>query len=224
MDFKFFALEKAMPYLWTGLQYTLLIVVCAIPLAFVLSVLLSLMSLSNSRILRAITTIYVKIFRNIPFLIQVYLIYYAVPSIFHIRMPALQSGIVALGLYAASLFFIVIKMGVDSVPKGQSEAAAALRMPYIMTLYRIVLPQIIPIVIPPLINQVVTSIKESSVLSIITVTELTMMANSAIGETYAPLEVFLVAALFYWAINLVIECIGKWIGRRYSGYNRNLAV
>lgn len=221
---KLYAISKAMPFLLKGFRYTLLIVGCSIPLAFVVSLLLTLMALSTSRILRMVTTVYVKIFRNIPFMIQVYLMYYAVPAFFGVRVPPLQAGIVALGLYAGCLYFIVIKMGVDSIPKGQFEAAKALRIPYMTTLRRIVFPQIIPIVIPPLINQVVTSIKESSVLSIITVSELTMMANEAIGQTYAPLEVFLTAGIFYWAINLVIEFFGKWVGRRHSGYSRNLAA
>ena len=224
MHFRLFAIGIAIPYLLNGLKYTLLIVACSIPLALVLSILITLMSLSGNRLLKAITTIYVKIFRNIPFMIQVYLMYYAVPAIFGIRVPALQAGIVALSLYASALYFIVIKMGIDAIPKGQSEAAEALRMPYLLILRRIIFPQIVPIVIPPLINQVVTSIKESSVLSVITVTELTMMANTAIGFTYAPFEIFLVAGLMYWAINLVVEFIGKWIGKKHSGYSNNLGI
>ena len=224
MNFNQHALEIAMPLLMKGLKYTIVIVIVSIILAAVFSVVLTLMSVTRSKILRGITTVYVKIFRNIPFMIQVYLMYYAVPYFFHFRLPALQAGIVALGLYSAALYFNVIQMGIESLPKGQTEAAQALNIPYPTILGRIIFPQIIPLIIPPLINQMVTAIKESSVLSVITVTELTMMANDAVGMTYAPLEIFLIAAVFYWAINLIVETVGKTYAKRHTGYNRNLGV
>lgn len=215
--------ETAMPILFEGFKTTIWVSFLALLIAFALSVILTLGYISKRKWLNKLVEMYIKLFRNIPFMIQLYLIYYALPKI-GIRFPALWSGIVALSLYTASYFTVILKMGVDSVPIGQLEAAESLQLGYFTTIRRIVFPQITGVIVPPLINQIVTSVKESSVMSVITVSELTMAANEVIGQTYAPFSVFLVACLYYWALNLVFETVGKLYERKNKVVKMELSI
>ena len=196
--------ETAMPILFEGFKTTIWVSFLALLIAFALSVILTLGYISKRKWLNKLVEMYIKLFRNIPFMIQLYLIYYALPKI-GIRFPALWSGIVAL-------------------PIGQLEAAESLQLGYFTTIRRIVFPQITGVIVPPLINQIVTSVKESSVMSVITVSELTMAANEVIGQTYAPFSVFLVACLYYWALNLVFETVGKLYERKNKVVKMELSI
>ena len=154
------------------------------------------MCICNNSILNKIAKAYIKIFRCTPFMVQVYLAYYVPPS-FGIKIPALIVGIIIL-----------------SMPKGQQEACVAMNIPWFKMVRRILLPQIYGIILPPLTGQFLQTVKDSSVLSVITVAELTMMTNKAIGITFSPLEVYLCTAVFYWVLNLVIEFVSKFYEKR----------
>lgn len=215
--------NKAMPILFEGFKTTIWVSFLSLVIAFIFSIVLTLGYISKRKWLHGLVELYIKIFRNIPFMVQLYLIYYALPNI-GIRFPALWSGIVALSLYTASYFTVILKMGADSVPLGQIEAAASLRLGYFTTLRRIVFPQITGVIVPPLINQIVTSVKESSVMSVITVHELTMAANEVVGQTYAPFSVFLVACLYYWVFNSIFEAAGKIYERKTKVVKMELSI
>lgn len=214
-------IEIAVPMLLEGILCTIELSVIAIVFAMVLGGLLAMGRLWTSTVLRIVIGIYIKIFRCIPFMVQIYIIYYGLPT-FGIRLPAFWTGALVLGLYTAAYVAVILESGVRSLPKGQTEAAVALGMPFAMRLRRILLPQTLGVILPPLTGQLMQTVKDSSVLSVITVSELTMMTKEAIGITFSPLQVYLCTAVFYWILNLVIESTMKRLERR--SYTRRAAV
>ncbi|MBP2031981.1 His/Glu/Gln/Arg/opine family amino acid ABC transporter permease subunit [Clostridium algifaecis] len=203
-------LEITFPLLLKGLKLTVCISVLAILFSLVAGSIVGSLYISKNKLLHGIAYAYVKIFRNIPFMIQIYLIYYALPAL-GLYVNAFWTGVIVLALYTGAYIAIILESGLRSVSKGQYEASIALNIPYFTMLRRIILPQIFGVIVPPLTSQFATTVKESSVLSVITIAELTMMTNEAIGITFSPFEVYVLSGILYWAINLCIERIGKYI-------------
>lgn len=207
--------EIAFPLLFQGILVTIQISVLAIIMAMIVGSVIAYMKISDMKIFKVIAEIYIKIFRNTPFMVQVYLAYYGLPMI-GFDVPALWTGILILGLYTAAYVAVIIESGLSSLPKGQSEAAYAIGMSKTKTLLRILLPQTIVVIIPSITGQLVQTVKDSSILSIITVAEMTMMTKEAIGITFSPLIVYICVGLLYWALNLVIELSSKKIEKSYK--------
>ena len=122
-------------------------------------------------------------------------------------MVSTKNEILALAAFGSAYFAEIIRAGIDAVPKGQLESARAIGMTDWQSMKNIILPQTLSIVIPPLTNQTLTLIKESAILSTITVHELTMTGLMVQGETFRPFEVFIMVALLYWALNETIATI-----------------
>ena len=201
--------------LWEGFQVTFIVSFVSILLAILLGVFLCLMCLAENKVLRAIGRAYIKIFRCTPFMVQVYLIYYGLPE-FGINVSALQTGIIILSMYTAAYIAVILESGIKAIPKGQSEAAYAMGMSRKATLLRIIFPQTISVIIPSLTGQLIQTVKDSSILSVITVVEMTMMTKEAIGLTFDSLNVYIITAVFYWIINLMIEAGSKKVENRYK--------
>lgn len=205
--------ELTIPLLMQGLVVTIEISVLAIIFSIIIGFLICCMCLSKNKFVERIARIYIKIFRCTPFMVQVYLAYYGLPSL-GVKVSAFWIGVAVMSAYNAAYIAVIFESGIRSIPKGQSEAATAIGMGYFKTLFRILLPQTIGVIIPSLTGQFLQTVKDSSILSIITVTELTMMTKKAIGVTFAPLFVYLLAGALYWVINIVIELITKKIEKK----------
>ena len=206
--------EIAFPLLFQGILVTIQISVLAIIMAIVIGAVVAYMKISDMVLLKAIAEIYIKIFRNTPFMVQVYLAYYGLPML-GLNVPAFWTGALILGFYTAA-YVVIFESGLSSLPKGQSEAAYAIGMSKTKTLLRILLPQTVVVIIPSITGQLVQTVKDSSILSIITVAEMTMMTKEAIGITFSPLIVYICVGLLYWALNLVIELSSKKIEKSYK--------
>ncbi|MCD7904822.1 MAG: amino acid ABC transporter permease [Clostridiales bacterium] len=204
----FHVMGIAVPMLLQGLGYTVVVSLVGIIASLIFGSVLALMCICENSFLRGIAGVYIKIFRCTPFMVQVYLAYY-VPPAFGIKIPALAVGIIILSLYAASYAAVIFESGIKSVNKGQSEAATAMNIPWFKMIRRILVPQIYGIILPPLTELFLQTVKDSSMLSVITVAELTMMTNKAIGVTFNPVGVYLCTAVFYWTLNLCIEFTSK---------------
>lgn len=206
-------IEIAVPMLMQGILTTIEISVLAIIIAAIFGSIVGLGYLSENKLVRGLAAIYIKVFRCTPFMVQIYIIYYGLPTL-GIKLPAFWTGMMVLAMYTAAYVAVIIESAVKSLPKGQEEAAIAMGMPYFMRLRRILLPQTLGVIIPPLTGQFIQTVKDSSILSIITVSELTMMTKEAIGITFSPIQVYLCTAVFYWVLNLVIEYVSKRIERK----------
>lgn len=191
---------------WTlfarGTWLTIIIALAAVAAGFLISIPIALMALSHRRTLRWIATAYVEWFRNIPFIVVLYLFFYGLP-LFNLRLPEAIVGTIALAFFASSYFAEIIRGAILAVPKGQMEAARAIGMSYFQGLWEIVAPQTVRLLLPPSTNTSISMVKETSVLSTITVAELTYQGLVVQGETFAPFEVFLTTAAIYWVTTAI---------------------
>lgn len=189
-----------LPYIVGGIRLTLLVAVCAMGLSLVGGLVLALLRGSSYRPVRACTTAFVEFFRTTPFLLQIFWIYYTLPILVGFRPSAFSTGVVALGLNVSAFNSVIFRAGIDSVVKTQMEAGLALGMSRIQAMTRIVLPQAIRRVIPPLGSAWVSMFKDTSLLSLIAVDELTYRGLLLRAETYRDLEVLTFVALLYLAL------------------------
>jgi polar amino acid transport system permease protein len=197
--FDFSVIAYAFPLFLRGAIATMLFCSLATAVGLVLGTVIALGRLSKRRILRGLSLAFIEPFRNTPFLVQAFLIYFGLAQ-FGFRMSAPVAGAVILCLYGTALFAEAIRGSIESVPKGQLEAARAVGMPYLTAMRRIVFPQTIGYLIPVLTNLIIGLIKDSAALSIITVPELAMAAQRVVGETFRPIEAYLFVAVVYWML------------------------
>jgi His/Glu/Gln/Arg/opine family amino acid ABC transporter permease subunit len=202
-----------------GFAITLGCCALAIAAGLVLGAVVALGRLSRRSWLRWPASVYVEVVRDTPFLVQAFLVYFLLPR-WEIRLPATTAGVIALALYAAAGFAEAIRGAILSVARGQVEAARAAGMSHLLTLRRIVAPQMMGYLVPSLTNQFIGIVKESSVLSIITVPELTMASAVVLGQTFAAVEAYSVVALLYWGLSLAIVLGMGLLERRTPGRRR----
>ena len=174
--------EIALPLLLQGLGTTAAISVLSILIAMVLGSAVGYMCLSKNKAVELIARAFIKIFRCTPFMVQVYLAYYGLPAL-GLNVSAFSTGVIILGMYTAAYTAVILESGVSAIPKGQFEASYAMGMSRFKTMVRIIFPQTLKIIVPSLTGQFVQTVKDSSILSIITVAEMTMMTKEAIGIT-----------------------------------------
>ena len=201
LDFSIFV--EYGPRILIGFWLTIKIVFAAIVIGLPISLLLVFARRSRLKIISWIALSYIEIFRNTPFIIQVFLIYYVLPF-YGLRLPAEQVGILALAAFGSAYFAEVIRGGIDAMPTGQLESARAIGMTEYQAMRYIVLPQAVGVILPALSNQMLSLVKESAILSTITVQEMTMTAIRVQGETFRPFEAFIMIAALYWTLNETI--------------------
>ncbi len=160
---------------------------------------------------------YVVLFRGTPLLVQLYLAYYGGPYI-GLQLSAEQVGIAGLAMYGAAYFAEIFRAGVEAVPHGQIEAARDLGLSRVQTLRTVVWPQMLARCLPPLVGQTVILVKESSVLSVITVPELTTVAMRIANENFSILEPYLVLALAYWGLTLAVSRLGHALEKHFTRF------
>jgi polar amino acid transport system permease protein len=198
-----------------GALMTLGVSVAATLIGLVLGMLTALARLSPSAPLRAAARAYVEVIRGTPLLVQLFFLYAALP-LYGIRLSAVVSGIVALSLYTGAFSAEILRAGITAVQRGHVEAARSLGMSYGQAMRRIVVPLMAVQVLPPLTNEFTGVIKWSSLLSVVTVPELTYAAYRAIGETYSAIEPLVVAGLLYWGLNDLVVAVGRGLERRLT--------
>ena len=213
MRFDWELVQHSIPLLGTGLLMTLKICALAIVFGTILGGLLGLASLSRSAPARLAVRAYVDFIRGTPLLIQIFLVYFALPVI-GVNLPEFWAGVIALSLNAAGFIAEIVRAGVGSIEAGQSEAARSIGMRHWQVLYYILLPQSLRAVVPPTTNELITLVKGSALLSVISVYELTRAGQAIIAVHFAPLEIFLLISIFYYATISALAWLSRWIERR----------
>ena len=198
-----------------GAGTTLAVSVAAMLIGLVVGMLTALARLSPWAPLRGAARAYVEVIRGTPLLVQLFFLYAALP-LYGIRLSAMASGIVALSLYTGAFAAEILRAGITAVHRGHVEAARSLGMSYGQAMRRIVAPLMAVQVLPPLTSEFTGVIKWSSLLSVVTVPELTYAAYRAIGETYSAVEPLLVAGLLYWGLNDLVVAAGRGLERRLT--------
>lgn len=213
MAFDWNLVEKAIPLLATGLLTTVKISSLAMLLGLALGGLLGMASLSRVTALRWAVLAYVDFIRGTPLLIQIFLVYFALPVV-GVNLPEFWAGVIALGLNAAGFIAEIVRGGVGSVERGQAEAARSIGMRHGQVLWYILLPQSLRSVVPPATNELITLVKGSALLSVISVYELTRAGQAIIAVHFAPFEIFLLIALYYYVAISALAWFSRWVERR----------
>jgi polar amino acid transport system permease protein len=201
------------PLLLDGFLLTIRICAFAVLLGFAIAIPLALVKLSRSPLLRGAASAVIELLRNVPFLILLFLVHYGLPFT-GVRLPAVVTGTVALALFGAAYYAEVIRAAILAVPRGQMESARAIGMSWLRAMREIVAPQTLRFLVPPATNTTLTLIKESSVLSIITVPEVTYAALRVQGQSFSPIEVFVATALAYWGLTALVAAAAGLLERR----------
>ncbi len=211
-------LSNSFPMLAKGLGITVLLGVVSFVLGLVLGALLALARISSIRLLRALAIGYVSVFRGTPLLIQIMVIYFGLPQL-GVQLEPIPSAILALTLFSAAYLSENFRGGILGVDKGQWEAASSIGMPYWRTFRRIVFPQAIRIATPAVGSRFIALMKDTSLASVVTVVELTRVAESVGNASFRYMEAFLLAGLMYWLINTLLSLgqsvLEKRMGRAY---------
>ena len=214
-DTGFFGLLKeSFPSLMSGLQMTLILTVVSLVIALILGVVFGLFQVSKNKLLRVIATIYVDIFRGTPLIVQAFFIYFGIPAALDIRITAVVAGLITLSLNAGAYMAEIVRGGIQSVEKGQMEAARSLGLPYGKAMSKVVLPQAIRIMIPSFINQFVITLKDTSILSIIGINELTQSGKIIIARNLESFQMWLIVGIIYFIIIMILTKVSNALERR----------
>ena len=197
-----------------GLFTTLYVSAVSIAIASAIAIIGAIAKLSSNGFAFAIASFYTSFFRGLPLLMQVYLIYLGLPQLGYV-VDAVPAGILALSLCYGAYMTEIFRAGIQSIDKGQWEAARALGFKFPATMQRIILPQAFPLIIPPTGNQFIAMLKDSSLVSVLGVWELMFLARTLGQKEFRHLEMLITAALIYWAITIILELIQARIESYY---------
>ena len=210
-------IAKSIPLLAEGIVVTLQVSAIAAVLGLLLGVICGLGALSRSRPVRWLVTAYVDFIRGTPLLIQIFLVFFALPMV-GIRFDEFWAGVIALSLNAAAFVAEVVRGGVGSIEKGQTEAAKAIGMRHSQILVFILLPQAYRQMVPPLTNELISLVKNSSLLSVISVYELTRAGQAIISVHFVPFEIYTLLALYYYALIKALSWLSTLLERRLPSW------
>lgn len=199
-SFRWDIIPRNIGFLLDGIQMTLFLSVVTLIVATVLGMVIALMQMSRFRVARIAALTVGEIIRNTPILVQLLWVYYVMPIVFNIQIDALAASILGLSLYSAVFISEVFRAGIATVPVGHREAAQVLGLTPLQSFVRIVGPQAIRSVLPPLAANFVQLIKYSSLASVISVSEVTRRGMELSSSTFRPLEIFTFIGLIYFVI------------------------
>lgn len=223
MSFDVSIITQYWPIVLRGFGMTIVLFAISLVLAMTLGALIALARISRARPLAWAAAAFIEIVRNIPFMIQAFLLFYVLPF-YGLRVSAFTVGIVALTIYGGAYYAEIVRGAILSVPKGQLESARATGMSNLQAMRHVIFPQMMGYFIPPATNQAVMQVKETAILSTITVAELTMSAQVVQGYTYSPIEVFFMISVLYWILCSAIARLASRLEIILHPYRRGRPV
>lgn len=212
------------PILLNAFKVTLQATMLSILFATVIGLIFGMLNASRNKIFKVIATIYIDVIRGIPLLVLTYFIYLGMPQFLKglglmsqtYKLPAMTAGIIALSLNAGAYMAEIVRGGIQSVDKGQMEAARSLGMTYGKSMQKVVLPQAIRTMIPSIINQFIITLKDTSIVSVIGLNELTKIGDIIVAKNFQFTEVWASVAVIYLVIITILSKIAKAMERRIS--------
>ncbi|WP_025209336.1 amino acid ABC transporter permease [Hippea sp. KM1] len=205
---------KAGPLLM-GLYMTIKVSIASIIMALVIGFIAGLMRISDNPLLRNLSILYIELVRGTPLLVQIFIVYFFIGTIF--SMTRFFAGAFALAVFEGAYIAEIIRAGIQSIPRGQTEAAVALGMNYYQVMRYIIMPQAIKRVLPALAGQFISLIKDSSLLSVISLTELTKAGREIVSSTFSPFEVWFSVAALYFIVTYTLSLLDRYLERRLAG-------
>lgn len=214
--------ERYGAMLLRALGQTILMTLLALVFAMVIGMIFGLMNVGHNRILNFIGTVYVDAVRGVPLIVLAYFIYFGIPAgvqglgFAQFRLNALQAGVIALSMNCGAYMAEIIRAGIQSVDRGQMEAARSLGLSYGAGMALVVVPQAIRTMIPSIINQFIITLKDTSILSVIGFPELTNVGKTIMGNTFKNLETWAIVGILYMAVIITLSKVSKKIERRVN--------
>lgn len=208
-------LEGAAPVMLQGAGYTLLFALASMAGGLAIGFPVALLRLAPWALLRWPAALYVSIMRGTPLLVQIFVIYYGLPSV-GIEFAPVTAGVLALSLNAGAYLSESVRGAIASIGQGQWRSSFSLGLGYGQTLVHIVLPQALRVAVPSMSNTLISLIKDTSLVSVIALTELMLATKEAIATSFRPLPLYLAAAAIYWVLSLFFEGLQRRAERRLN--------
>ena len=221
MHFNFDLVVNSFPLLLVGAGVTIKITALSVALGVIIGLFVGIARISRFKILRVLSAIYVDFFRGTPLLVQIFLVYFALPVITGQRVDPFVAAIGSCGINSGAYVAEIFRAGIQSIDKGQMEAGRSLGMTWVKTMRYIIVPQAFKRVIPPLGNEFIALLKDSSLVSVIGFEELTRRGQLIIAKTYGSLEIWISVAVIYLAMTLTISRFVAYLERRYQTDDRH---
>lgn len=209
-------ISAALPMLLKGLQVTLYIFVIAIIIGFLIGLVIALFRLAPIKILNWIAKIYVDAIRGTPFIVQLFFIYFGINSLQFISLNSTTAGIITVAINAGAYFSEIIRAGIQSIDKGQTEAARSIGFTSAQTMRYIVLPQAFRRMLPTITNQSIISLKDTSLLSVIGIADLTQQGQIQASATFEAFKIWLVVGVIYFIVIYLLTLLANFVERRFQ--------
>ena len=216
VDLDLSVISTSMPFLLEGLLMTLELTTISVLIGIVIGSLAGIARVSKSKILKCIATVYIDFIRGTPLLVQIFLIYFGIPGLIGRPVPSTVAALVALSINSGAYVAEIVRAGIQSIDKGQEEAARSLGLSSVQSMRYIIFPQAFKRIIPPLGNEFIALLKDSSLVSAISMEELLRKGQIIITRTFRPFEIYLVVALIYLVMTLAISQLVRWAERRFK--------
>ncbi len=208
-NFNFRVIFEYLPLFLTGLKYTFIIALISLLLALIVGIIACACRISRFKFLSYPVIAYIEIIRSTPLLVQIYFLYFGLPTL-GIAVPEIQTGIIALMFNSGAYIAEIIRAGINSVDEGQLEAGLSSGLNYYQRMRFIILPQALGVTIPPLLGQAIVLVKDTALLSLISVMELTRSGQTMTSERFMPAEAFLTVAFFYMVVYFCLKYFADW--------------
>lgn len=209
-------IRNALPYLMEGLQVTLYIFIIAIILGFIIGLIVALLRLAPFKVLNWIAKIFVDAIRGTPFIVQLFFIYFGLNSLEYFSMSNTTAGIVTVAINAGAYFSEIIRAGIQSIDKGQTEAARSLGLNSTQNMRFIVLPQAFRRMLPTITNQAIISLKDTSLLSVIGVADLTQEGKIQASQTFDAFNIYLILGVIYFIVIYLLSMLASFTERKFE--------
>ena len=212
--------QRNLMFLLDGLYYTIALSVTAILISIILGLLVALPGLASQRPARVVNRVYVELVRAVPILVLILWVYYGLPQVADISISVFWAGVLALAISDSAFQAEIFRAGIQSIDRGQHEAAHSISLSYVDKMRCVILPQAIKRILPALGNQLVYMLKMSSLVSVIGMEELTRRANELVVTEYRPLEIYTVLVLEYLVLILVVSAAVRWFEMRMGAADK----
>ena len=221
MNLDFSVVFKVLPLLLEGAAVTIEITALSVGFGFIIGMLVGVARLAKMRPLKCLAMIYIDFIRGTPLLVQIFLIYFALPMITGTRIDPFFAAITACSINSGAYIAEIFRAGIQSIDKGQIEAGRSLGLNWFQTMRYVVMPQAFKRVIPPLGNEFIAMLKDSSLVSVIGFEELTRRGQLIIAKTYSSFEIRMAVAILYLIMTLTISRLVAYLERRYNVDDRH---
>lgn len=209
-------LKDCLPSLSSGLLVTIKISIISIIIAVILGIIFGIFSISKNKILKTLSIIYLYIIRGTPLMVQALIIYFGIAPLIVQKSNPMYCAIIALALNAGAYMSEIFRAGIQAIDVGQMEASRSLGLGYFKTMQKIILPQAIKVMIPSIINQFIVTIKDTSILTVITIRELTSSGQIIVARNFKPLETYAIVGMMYFILITALSILSKYIERRLN--------